>query len=167
VQLVYFDTSVFIAIFKGDPSSAAIKELLLELKRDKVRVCTSIITLQEASVEPFRKGTLVEDRSAKIDKIARIEGVTKEIALTAAKYEAHIKDQTKAADQQDNKRRKWDCFHIATAVALGCSTFYTADEKQLKRKQQFNVTGMTFLRPEPSKPSLFSTAAGNSAVVPN
>ena len=136
------------------------------MKRDKVRIYTSIVTLQEVSVEPYRRGTLVEDRSAKIDKIARLEGVTKEIALTAAKYEAHIKDNTVSADQEDNKRRKWDCFHIATAVALGCSAFYTVDEKQLKRKQQFNITSMAFLRPEASKPTLFSSAT-NSASAPN
>src|SRR5271169_1057889 len=105
MQPVYFDSSVFISIFMGDESSAAIKELLLELKRDKVRIYTSIITVQEVCVQPYRKGTLAEDRCAKIDKIARIEGVSKEIALTAAKYETHIKDQTRAADQQENKRR--------------------------------------------------------------
>ncbi len=166
MQPVYFDSSVFISIFMGDESSAAIKELLLELKRDRVKIYTSIITVQEVCVQPYRKGTLAEDRCAKIDKIARIEGVSKEIALTAAKYEAHIKDQTQTADNAENPRRKWDCFHIATAMALSCSAFYTADKKQLKRRQQFNISGMAFLKPEPSKPSLFSAAA-NSAAAPN
>jgi predicted nucleic acid-binding protein len=163
MQPVYFDTSVFISIFMADKSSAAIKELLLELKRDKVRIYTSIITVQEVSVQPYRKGTLAEDRCAKIDKIARIEGVSKDIALTAAKYEAHIKDQTQPKDQKENHRRKWDCFHIATAMALNCSAFYSLDEGQLKRKGQFNISGMAFLKPVPSKPTLFSAVVDSSS----
>ena len=151
---VYFESSVFISIFMNDPTASKIKELLIELKREKTRVYTSIIAVQEVSVMSYRKGTLAQDNYSKIDKLARIEGVTKDIALTAAKYEAHILDQTEKRDQQDNKRRKWDCFHIATAVALGCSVIYTADEGQHKRKAQFNLSGLTFLYPVPSKPGL-------------
>jgi predicted nucleic acid-binding protein len=166
MQSVYFDTSVFISIFMADEHCPAILELLRELKKDKTRICTSIVTVQEASVQPYRKGTLVEDRFEKINKIARIEGVSKEIALTAAKYEAHIVDHTSPKDREDNKRRKWGCFHLATAAALGCTAFYSTDEKQLKRKGQFNIKGVAFLRPEPSKPSLFSTGAG-AGTAPN
>ena len=80
----------------------------------------------------FRKGSIATDNYSKVDKIARIESVTKDIALTAAKLEAQIIDQTAIRDREDNKRRKWDCFHIATALALGCSTFYSCDKKQLE-----------------------------------
>lgn len=156
MRSVYFDSSVFISIFMNDSSARKIKELLIELKREKIRVYTSIIAVQEVSVMSYRKGTVAQDNYSKIDKLARIEGITKDIALTAAKYEAHIIDQTRVKEQQDNKRRKWDCFHIATAVALGCSVIYTADEGQHKRKEQFGLTGLTFLHPVPSKPSLFT-----------
>jgi predicted nucleic acid-binding protein len=156
MQPVYFDSSIFLAIFMGDPSAVKIKELLQELKRDKVRIYTSIIAVQEVSVRSYQKGSIAQDNYSKIDKLSRIEGLTKDIALTAAKFEAHILDQTAAKDREDNKRRKWDCFHIATALALGCSVFYSCDEKQLKRKDQFGIAGMEFLRPIPSKPSLFS-----------
>ena len=152
---VYFDSSVFISIFMNDPTASKIKELLIELKREKIRVYTSIIAVQEVSVMSYRKGTVAQDNYSKIDKLARIEGITKDIALTAAKYEAHIIDQTAAKVRHDNKRRKWDCFHIATAVALGCSVIYTADEGQHKRKAQFSLSGLTFLHPIPSKPGLF------------
>ena len=158
MQPVYFDSSVFLSIFMGDTSAAKIKELLQELRRDKVRLYTSIIAVQEVSVRSYQKGGIAEDNYSKIDKLARIEGVTKDIALTAAKFEAYILDQTAVKEREDNKRRKWDCFHIATALTLGCGTFYTCDEKQLKRKQQFGITAMNFLKPVPSKPTLpFST----------
>ena len=151
---VYFDSSVFLSIFTGDASAAKIKDLLKELKKDKVRIYTSIVTIQEVSVLSYRKGTKAEDNYTKVDKLARIEGVTKEVALTAAKLEANIIDQTQKKDREDNKRRKWDCFHIATALTLDCGVFYSCDEKQLKRKDQFNIAGIIFMPPEPSKPPL-------------
>lgn len=158
MQPVYFDTSVFLTIFMGESTASQIRGLLTELKRDKVKIYTSIISVQEVSVRSFQKGTVAEDNYSKIYKLARIEGVTKEIALTAAKYEAHILDQTQAKDKdkEGNRRRKWDCFHLATAVVLNCSTFYSADEKQLKRKDQFGIHGIKFLRPEPTSGSLFN-----------
>ncbi len=154
----YFDSSVFLAIFNKEPTGTAIKALLKELKRDKVRIYTSIITIQEVSVLSFRRGTLVTDHYAKVDKLARIEGITKEIALTAAKLEAQIKDLGQASDtkeqQEENRRRKWDCFHLATALSLQCKTFYALDPKLLKRREQLSITSMEFCRPEPKKPSL-------------
>jgi predicted nucleic acid-binding protein len=156
VRPVYFDSSVFLSIFMSDPTAPKIKELLLELKRDKIRIYTSIIAVQEVSVLSYRKGSLAQDNYSKIDKLARIEGITKDIALTAAKFEAQIIDHTPVKDREDNKRRKWDCFHIATALALGCNILYSSDEKQLKRKEQFTVSGLSFLHPRPSTPSLFS-----------
>ncbi|HEX4311781.1 MAG TPA: type II toxin-antitoxin system VapC family toxin [Acidobacteriaceae bacterium] len=151
---VYFDSSVFLSVFMADASAVKIRELLTELKREKVRIYTSIVTIQEVSVLSYRKGTKAEDNYAKVDKLARIEGVTKDVALTAAKLEANIIDQTLHKDREDNKRRKWDCFHIATAMVLECGTFYSCDEKQLRRKGQFNIAGVLFMRPEPSKPPL-------------
>jgi predicted nucleic acid-binding protein len=142
---VYFDSSVFLAIFMG--SDSAIKALLKELRRDKIRIYTSIVTIQEVSVQTFRKGFPAADNYAKVSKLARIQGVTKEIALTAAKLEAQIIDQTAVKDREDNKRRKWDCFHVATAMELGCRTLYASDEKMLKRKGQFGLAGMDFSKP--------------------
>ena len=162
---VYFDSSVFLSIFMGDASAAKIRELLVELKREKIRIYTSIIAVQEVSVMSYRKGSIAADNYSKVDKLARIEGVTKDIALTAAKFEAQIIDQTTARDREDNKRRKWDCFHIATALTLGCSIFYTCDEKQIQRRNQFGITEMRFLKPEPSVPSLF-TPPDDSTVPP-
>lgn len=165
-QPVYFDSSVFLSIFMGDAGAAKIKELLSELKKDKVRIYTSIITIQEVSVLSYRRGTKAEDNYSKVDKLARIEGVTKDIALTAAKLEAHIIDQTHKKDVEDNRRRKWDCFHIATAMVLNCGAFYSCDEKQLKRKEQFNISGLIFMQPEPSKPPLpFPAPQGQSTPI--
>lgn len=158
---VYFDSSVFLAIFMGEASGPDIKELLKEFRRDKVRVYTSIITVQEVSVKGFRKGAAPTDNYSKVSKLARIEGITKDIALEAARLEAQIIDQTKVKDREDNKRRKWDCFHIATAIALGCRSFFALDEKLLRRGTQLNITSTAFGKPVPRSLPLFSgTDAG-------
>ncbi len=85
--------------------------------------------------------------------MARIESIDRDIALTAAKYEAHIKDGLKLPSSSeavaDNKRRKWDCFHLATAVVRGCDALYSLDEAMLKRKNQFAIPNIAFLKPEP------------------
>lgn len=155
---VYFDSSVFLAIFMGEASGPVIKELLKELRRDKIRIYTSVITIQEVSVKPFRKGAVPTDNYAKVSKLARIEGITKEIAIEAARLEAQIIDQMRVNDREDNKRRKWDCFHIATAIKLGCRTFYALDERALNRGQQLGITSMAFGKPEPRSLPLFTDA---------
>jgi predicted nucleic acid-binding protein len=152
---VYFDSSVFLSIFMGESSGPSIKQLLKELTRDKTKIYTSIITIQEVSVHTFRKGARQTDNYSKVSKLARIHGLTKEMALSAAKFEALLIDRTPVKEREDNKRRKWDCFHIATAVELGCRTFYSTDEKMLKRKEHFGITGMDFARPSPRTGSLF------------
>src|SRR5205807_1109434 len=101
-----------------------------ELGEEKVRIYTSILTIQEVSVLMFRRGTLATDHFTKVHRIARVENITKDVALTAAKLEAHLKDVKNAnatKDEQiaENRRRKWDCFHIATAMTLGCRTLFS------------------------------------------
>ena len=64
--------------------------------------------------------------------------------------EAQLIDQTKAKDREDNKRRKWDCFHIATAMVLGCRTLYALDEKMLRRKEDCGITRINFSKPVPT-----------------
>jgi len=84
-------------------------------------------------------------------------GVTKDIALTAAKREAEIIDSIRATGGgtvEDNRRRKWDCFYIATAQCLGCSFLYTTDEKLIKRQKQLNLTDIRILVPKPSNLTL-------------
>lgn len=144
----------------GELSGPSIKELLKELRRDKVRIYTSIITIQEVSVLPYRKGAQAADNYSKVSKLSRIEGITKDIALGAARLEAQIIDQTRVKDREDNKRRRWDCFHIATAMALGCRSFFALDDRLLKRGRFLGINSMTFGRPVPTSLPLFKDAEG-------
>jgi predicted nucleic acid-binding protein len=171
-KTVYFETSVFIEMgAKKSKIAKEIRELLKELAEERVRIYTSIITVQEVSVASFRQGAMSREAYADIQSIARIYGITKEVALTAAHREAEMKD---AADAQDakrskgtpetedqklericaNRRRKWDCFHIATAQAIGCSIIYSTDKKMLKRPFQYGIKGLKIVAPKPTEPTI-------------
>jgi predicted nucleic acid-binding protein len=146
---VYFDTSVFLEIgAKNSKHAKNIRTLLKELGAGKVRIYTSIITIQEVSVLSYRRGKLARDDYGKVNEFARIVGISKDIALTAAKREAEIKDDAKS-DVEDNRRRKWDCFHIATAQQHNCSVLYTTDKKLLNRQKQLGIVDVKFSVPMP------------------
>jgi predicted nucleic acid-binding protein len=111
-----------------------------------VRIYTSILTIQEVSVLSYRRGALARDDYGRVSEFARIVGISKDIALTAAKREAEIKDNGKS-DVEDNRRRKWDCFHIATAQQLNCAVLYTTDNKLLNRQRQLGIADVRFSQP--------------------
>jgi predicted nucleic acid-binding protein len=169
VTPVYFDTSVFLAIFNKEPIGVEVRKLLRELKHGRSRIHTSIISVQEASVLGYRRGMAADDNHSEMNRLARIHTITKQIALTAAKFEAELKDQMdKASDKNDrvteNRRRKWDCFHIATAVVLQCRTIYTCDEGMFPRKSQLGL-GLEISHPVPMSPDL-PFPEGTSPVIP-
>lgn len=159
----YFDSSPFIAIFKGEDRNEEIRELLRELKRQRVRICTSIITVQEVSVLSYRLGTVASDNYVRVNRLARIEGLNKDVALTAAKLEAQILDRmkprSKPEKEEDNKRRKWDCFHIATAMCLKCRVIYSLDRGMLARKIQLQIRDLDFQLPKAKTLPLFLEGA--------
>jgi predicted nucleic acid-binding protein len=146
---VYFDTSVFISIFKPEPERARkVRALLRELKRNNVRIHTSILTIQECSVVSFKRGQVLRDYHAKINALAEIHTIDKDIAVNCSKLEAEIISAISAKEQQ-KPRRKWDCFHIATARSLGCSTMYAWDKTMLERCSQLGITDLIFSEPVP------------------
>jgi predicted nucleic acid-binding protein len=146
---VYFDTSVFISLFKPEPNVAAIRELLKQLQTDKIRLYTSMITVQEVSVLTHRRGSVARDNFARVSRLARIVNLNKDISITAAKLEAFISDDAKESESERKLkyRRKWDCFHIATAQFYACSTLYTNDTSLIGRRGQFGIQDMNFSVP--------------------
>jgi predicted nucleic acid-binding protein len=151
---VYFDTTVFTSVFKPEKTRAAqVRDLLRDLKKSNTRVHTSIISVQECSVTSFKRGQLLRDYHAKIESIADIHTVGKEIAINAAKLEAEIIQQI-PAKEQDKPRRKWDCFHIATARQFKCHTMYSWDKGLIARKDQLGITDLEFAEPISTNPTL-------------
>jgi predicted nucleic acid-binding protein len=165
VRTAYLDTSIFVEMgAKRSKHKKEIRELLKDLKDNKVRIYTSMITVQELAVASYRAGTVARDTYGDINNIARVYGVTKEIALTAAKTEAQLKDHIdrklagrnpknpETEDQRlericENRRRKWDCFHIATAQQIGCAELYSTDSDLQKRPEQLGIKNLKVLSP--------------------
>jgi len=155
VDSAYFDSSIFLAIFNGEPSGTAIKQLLRELRRNKNRVCTSIITVEEVSVASYLGGTGSGDNYAKVERLARIHGITMGISLRAAELEAQLIKRAQSMSKEERKtlsqRRKWDCFHIATAIEMRCRWLYSLDPGMLNCKGLIAGThSITFSEPKPS-----------------
>jgi predicted nucleic acid-binding protein len=150
-MVVYFDSSVFLSVFTADSTAQQVRLLLADLQKEKVRIYTSIITVQEVSVGCYKNGTVATDNHSQVKKLSRIVGITRDVALTAAKLEAQIIDgyKTKTDKASDNKRRKWDCFHIATAQCMTCTWLYSFDEGMLKRKSALSIKGVSFSVPAP------------------
>lgn len=161
METAYFDSSPFIAIFKGEDRNEDIRELLRELKKQRVRISTSIVTIQEVSVLSYRLGSIASDNYVRVNRLARIEGLSKDVALTAAKLEAQVLDRlkglTKTDKEEDNKRRKWDCFHIATAMCLKCRVLYSLDKGMLARREQLQIRDLDFRLPKAVTLPLFPT----------
>jgi predicted nucleic acid-binding protein len=141
-----------------------LKLLLQDLGERKIRIYTSALTVQEVSVAAHRRGAIPRDTIADVKGIARIYTLTKEVALTAAKREAELKDNEEEKENKrdpskplteqqridricENRRRKWDCFHIATAQMLGCDTLYSTDGGMQKRKRQMNLRDLDIIPP--------------------
>jgi len=150
---------------KGSKHKKRIRELLEELGEDRVRLYTSILTVQELAVATYRAGTTARDTYGDISSIARVYTLTKEVALTAAKREAELKDMAEKhaakrsgkkpeTDEQklericENRRRKWDCLHIATAQLIGCAELYTTDKDLQKRPSQLGIRSLKAVTPD-------------------
>jgi predicted nucleic acid-binding protein len=166
---VYFDTSVFLDIFaKTSPNKQAIFNLLNELITNKVTIYTSILTVEEASVLTYRRGHIVHDNHALINRMARIWGIDKQIALTTAKHEADIRDLFKEKDDEAEmkQKRRWDCFHIATAQVRECTHLYTTDPGMMKRKTQLSIPDLQIVPPKPTAGVLNFAPVGPTLVKP-
>ena len=121
------------------------------------------VTVQEVSVADFLSGAGSIERHAMIERGARIHGITRDIALQAAKLEAGIvsKMRTESRDVQRrvSQRRKFDCFHLATALEVNCSRVYTLDQGFQATKSYLELPRwLAVTTPAPRNPGLFGTA---------
>jgi predicted nucleic acid-binding protein len=165
-KTAYLDTSIFLEMAGNNVKlKKRIRELLEELSDEKVRLYTSVITVQELAVATYRMGAVPRDTYADINSIARIYTVTKDVAMTAAKREAELKDLAERGSGKrgskravtpdeklericENRRRKWDCFHLATAQITGCGELYTTDSKLQKRPELLGIKNLIALTPD-------------------
>jgi predicted nucleic acid-binding protein len=112
-------------------------------------ITEAMITVQEVTVLTHRRGSVARDNFARVSRLARIVGLNKDISITAAKLEAFISDDAKESESERKLkyRRKWDCFHIATAQFYACSSLYTNDAPLIGRREQLGIQDMNFSVP--------------------
>ena len=99
------------------------------------------------------------DNYAKVERLARIHGMTLGISLRAAELEAELIKRMQGVPKGERKafsqRRKWDCFHIATAIEMHCRSIYSLDIGMLNCKGLISGKhSLTFSEPKPSSGEL-------------
>ena len=163
----YFESSVYIAIFNGEDEAREVQALVREIRKEHAKICTSILTVQEVSVVCYRSGGTQVDNYSKVERMTdRIYGVNREIVLIAAQLEAQILDRARSAArekserQEENKRRKMDCFHIATALHLDCHRLYSFDPHFESYGKLPMVRSLSIFRPRPKGTELFGNQPG-------
>ena len=157
---VYFDTGVFLAILKDEPAASEIRQLLIELQLSRTRIYTSILTLTECSIASLRTEADASKAVELVHGLSKVLSITEEVALSAAALEARLLgpiESTRTTSQHsvvERRRRRWDCFHLATALEQGCSSIYALDGDYGKLIAALDL-GLQYSLPVPRNPSLF------------
>lgn len=128
---VYFDSTLFIAILaQEEPRATNVKSLLAELSRSRTAIYTSILSIAECSVSLMRVGGDATKALELIHDIAKVQSITEEIALATARLEAQLIQLCPPGERTAGKRRhrRWDCFHMATALDVKCAELYSFDQ---------------------------------------
>lgn len=169
MDTAYFESSVYIAIFNGEERAQEVKSLVRELRREHAKICTSIITVQEVSVVCYRAGGAQIDNYAKVERLTdRIYGVNREIVLMAAELEARLLDRAKKLAKskgqrvEEHRRRKIDCFHVATALHLNCHRLYSFDPHLKSIGTLPMVRSLIISEPKPKTNEMFGNSPGIS-----
>ena len=107
-----------------------LKGLLKELPEEKARIYTSMITVQEMSVAVSRRGAKSKDTYGDIHAFARIYGVSKDVALTAAHREAELKDYQSLSRDRARGRPKTKGLNASARIAdVGGTAFILPPRK--------------------------------------
>jgi predicted nucleic acid-binding protein len=126
---VYFDSSIFLAVLGLESSAGEIRNLLAELSQSRTKIYTSIITVAECCVGSIKADGDPNRALELIYEIAKVQSVTESIAVATARIEAQMIKSTATLkkDVIARRGRRWDCFHMATALEMQCSVLYSTD----------------------------------------
>lgn len=120
---IYLDTNIFIFALEGE--DAELRRVLVELfstaqQKDEIRFVTSLITVSEALVRPYRLGhaDLIDQYERTLLDSPWLQNIPIDLSIL----------QTAAILRAQNLSLKLpDAIHLVTAFLLGCSVFLTAD----------------------------------------
>ena len=158
LELVYFDTCLFVELLQQDNQSRfdACEFMRLKAAKKELLIVTSAITIVETNKLP-ESPALLEEQSKKIlafflNPYIAIRPVTREIAELAHEF------------TRTHGLTNLDAIHVATAAISKVTSFYTYDNPKKKRKGLIRHSlkiGQPPLRiempPDPDAGTLFET----------
>ena len=135
---VYFDSTLFLSILANEPTANSVRQLLTELGNSRTGIYTSILTIAECCVGSLRANGDPNKPLELIYDIAKVQSITEDIAISTARIEAKMILLCPPGEKEPTKRRRrrWDCFHMATALDLKCTALYSFDEDYGKMAEQ-------------------------------
>lgn len=137
MERVYLDTSFFIGLLEDQSGRRESAMEILKYERGNDRF-TSQLTLNEFMVRVYDAHKhdpecekLVDQVETKIRSIARVVGISDEVARHAALLQSRFGEIHKHATPKEPRYRgfRWDAIHLATAKAWRCHRVYAWDGK--------------------------------------
>jgi predicted nucleic acid-binding protein len=130
---IFLDTNFFIYLIEGTgPRAARAQYLLRAFSNRKDEILTSVMSLGEILVMPYRKGDFALAQQYR--RIFHGKGITL-LPFLESSAEAFARIRI------DNKIKPPDAIHLATAGTAGCDLFLTNDE----RLTGVTVSGIHFI----------------------
>ena len=124
VEKIYLDTFVFMDILSGEADAAKAQAYLEKMKGGTAGVVSSILFAELTfHIRRKRGRERAEEILLYIKNLPNLEiiDVTQDIAKAAGFLRSHY------AKKIPKKLTYFDCVHIATALAAGCTKFITGD----------------------------------------
>jgi predicted nucleic acid-binding protein len=122
---IYLDTFVFMDILSNEPDIARKAESYLALMKTGTTCVVSSILFAELAfhIKRTKGAEKAEEVLMHLSSMPlEIIPVTPDIAKTAGMLRAHY------AGKIEKKLTYFDCIHLSTALAVGCSKFVTGDK---------------------------------------
>ena len=121
MSLIYWDTMLFVYLLEGHPEhSTRVKRILTRMEQRKDTLCTSIFTIGELLVTPYRLQAF--------QAIQKIREAMRPPSVEILPFAAGTAERY-AAIRAELRVSPADAIHLACAAEAGADVFLTNDQK--------------------------------------